>query len=107
MLGHADSLVGLGGGSPRLVADISAWEVAVAAPSNIMNDAVAVMGPDPCPVAPTESQNSLFRAPVERAQPNLRLASFGKSAESSAAQRYGSMWTTHLLVGSDREAKRS
>ena len=40
-------LVGLGGGAPRLVADVSAWEVAVAAPSNIANDAVAVMGPDP------------------------------------------------------------
>ena len=40
-------LVGLGGGAPRLVADVSAWEVAVAAPSNISNDAVAIMGPDP------------------------------------------------------------
>ncbi|MAY80163.1 MAG: hypothetical protein CL930_05180 [Deltaproteobacteria bacterium] len=40
-------LVGLGGGAPRLVADVSAWEVAVAAPSNIANDAVAMVGPDP------------------------------------------------------------
>jgi hypothetical protein len=31
------------------VADVSAWEVAVAAPSNIANDAVAIMGPDPEP----------------------------------------------------------
>jgi hypothetical protein len=42
-------LVGLGGGAPRLVADVSAWEVAVAAPSNIENQAVAIVGPDPHP----------------------------------------------------------
>ena len=83
-------LVGLGGGSPRLVADVSAWEVAVAAPSNIMNDAVAVMGPDPEAIAPSVAQK-LDQEPVtQRAKPNLRLAtqSFG-SHLSQAAQRYG------------------
>ena len=83
-------LVGLGGGSPRLVADVSAWEVAVAAPSNIMNDAVAVMGPDPEAAAPPVSQSLDTNQVDQRPAPNLRLAtkSFG-SHLSQAAQRYG------------------
>jgi hypothetical protein len=88
-------LVGLGGGSPRLVADVSAWEVAVAAPSNIMNDAVAVMGPDP-------DEEPVSITPQEAAAPNLRLAteSFG-SHLSQAAQRYGDV-AAKVEVSSDR-----
>ena len=59
-------LVGLGGGAPRLVADVSAWEVAVAAPSNISNDAVAIVGPDPeasAPVAAEAQATPLHVAP--------------------------------------------
>ena len=59
-------LVGLGGGAPRLVADVSAWEVAVAAPSNISNDVVALVGPDPDaerPVATPEQSPGLRVAP--------------------------------------------
>jgi len=90
-------LVGLGGGSPRLVADVSAWEVAVAAPSNIANDAVAVMGPDPearfAAVAPTPENVAPTPENLGSADedaPNLRLArkSFGTHL-SQAAQRYG------------------
>ena len=66
-------LVGLGGGAPRLVADVSAWEVAVAAPSNIANDAVAIMGPDP------EAQ-----AGVEDIRPQLHVAP--KAFETHLAQ---------------------
>ena len=66
-------LVGLGGGAPRLVADVSAWEVAVAAPSNIANDAVAIMGPDP------EAQAS-----VEDIRPQLHVAP--KAFETHLAQ---------------------
>ena len=66
-------LVGLGGGAPRLVADVSAWEVAVAAPSNIANDAVAIVGPDP------EEQAS-----VEEIRPQLRVAP--KAFETHLAQ---------------------
>ena len=58
-------LVGLGGGAPRLVADVSAWEVAVAAPSNIANDAVAVVGPDP---------DAQLLAQAESAPPQLHVA---------------------------------
>ena len=82
-------LVGLGGGSPRLVADVSAWEVAVAAPSNIMNDAVAVMGPDPDQGVSHVPPSPVTHTPEERSTPNLWLASqsFG-SHLSKAAQRY-------------------
>ena len=66
-------LVGLGGGAPRLVADVSAWEVAVAAPSNIANDAVAIMGPDP------EEQGV-----IEDVRPQLRVAP--KAFETHLAQ---------------------
>ena len=73
-------LVGLGGGAPRLVADVSAWEVAVAAPSNITNDAVAVVGPDP----------DVGNAPVPlHAAPNLRVAPKPFDAHlASASQRF-------------------
>lgn len=66
-------LVGLGGGAPRLVADVSAWEVAVAAPSNLANDAVAMMGPDP------DEQVA-----VEEIRPQLRVAP--KAFETHLAQ---------------------
>ena len=52
---------------------MSAWEVAVAAPSNIANDAVAIMGPDP------EEQAS-----VEEIRPQLRVAP--KAFETHLAQ---------------------
>jgi len=73
-------LVGLGGGSPRLVADVSAWEVAVAAPSNIANDAVAVVGPDP---------DAQLLNDVEERRASLHVAtnSFGGQLKQ-AAERY-------------------
>ena len=88
-------LVGLGGGAPRLVADVSAWEVAVAAPSNVMNDAVASMGPDP-----DDAHNNVtlinnerdVAQPItpKREAPALRLAREGFGAQlSRAAKRYG------------------
>jgi hypothetical protein len=54
-------LVGLGSGAPRLVADVSAWEVAVAAPSNIANDAVAMVGPDPDETVCVEPQPAVSK----------------------------------------------
>ncbi len=86
-------LVGLGGGAPRLVADVSAWEVAVAAPSNVMNDAVASAGPDPDQASVTQlTDRRVVAQPVsaEREAPALRLASKGFGAElARAAKRYG------------------
>ena len=74
-------LVGLGGGSPRLVADISAWEVAVAAPSNIANDALAIVGDDPMPSTPAEVKE-------RRSQLHVAPASF-ETQLSQAAALYG------------------
>lgn len=74
-------LVGLGGGSPRLVADISAWEVAVAAPSNIANDALAIVGNDPMPSSPAEVEE-------RRSQLHVAPASF-ETQLSQAAALYG------------------
>jgi flagellar biogenesis protein FliO len=74
-------LVGLGGGSPRLVADISAWEVAVAAPSNISNDALAIVGPDPM-------ENTADQVEERRAQLHVAPNSFSTQL-SQAAARYG------------------
>ena len=74
-------LVGLGGGAPRLVADVSAWEVAVAAPANIANDAIAVVGPDPLPESTTNADK-------RRAQLHVAPASF-ESQLGQAAARYG------------------
>ena len=70
-------LVGLGGGAPRLVADVSAWDVAVAAPSNIENQAVAVVGPQP-DIGPTMVQ--------EIQRPDLHLASFDGHLAQAAAR---------------------
>jgi hypothetical protein len=75
-------LVGLGGGAPRLVADVSAWEVAVAAPSNIENQAVAIVGPDPHP----DPHPELIEA-VEDRRASLHVASFDGHLHQ-AAQRY-------------------
>lgn len=76
-------LVGLGGGAPRLVADVSAWEVAVAAPSNIANDAVAVVGPDPVDSATTSSG-------VEERRASLHVAPATFETQlSQAAACYG------------------
>jgi len=86
-------LVGLGSGAPRLVADVSAWEVAVAAPSNISNDAVALMGPDPdgsASVPPVERPNHLHVAP----------RTFGGHLEQ-AAKRYGIQDSTEEESGLD------
>jgi hypothetical protein len=77
-------LVGLGGGAPRLVADVSAWEVAVAAPSNIDNQAVAIVGPDPIP---TPTATTEINPPVKTARPTLRVASFDGQLRE-AVQRY-------------------
>lgn len=76
-------LVGLGGGAPRLVADVSAWEVAVAAPSNISNDAVSFVGPDPDSVA-----HDLGDPDERRSQLHVAPRTFGGHLEQ-AAQRYG------------------
>ena len=71
-------LVGLGGGAPRLVADVSAWEVAVAAPSNIANDAVAMVGPDP--------DNLVERTPE---QSGSKIALIPKSFSTHMSQANG------------------
>ncbi len=96
-------LVGLGGGSPRLVADVSAWEVAVAAPSNIANDAVALMGPDPelespqqlraptaLKVAPQPFEGHLRKASQRYSEPSERVEESANKAvliEEVLAQR--------------------
>ena len=86
-------LVGLGSGAPRLVADVSAWEVAVAAPSNISNDAVALVGPDP--------DGGASVPPVER-PPHLHVAprTFNGHLEQ-AAKRYGLQDSTEEESGLD------
>jgi len=81
-------LVGLGGGSPRLVADVSAWEVAVAAPSNISNDAVALVGPDPDsdPQVATSPTTAPLRVAPKPFEGHLQQASerYAVSEERSA-----------------------
>ena len=98
-------LVGLGGGAPRLVADVSAWEVAVAAPSNVMNDAVASVGPDPDEthnnVTPINDEQAVTPPHTPRREaPSLRLAREGFGAQlSRAAQRYGEVEDATVTSG--------
>ena len=64
------------------MADVSAWEVAVAAPANLANDAIAVVGPDPLPESPVNPDQ-------RRAQLHVAPASFDAQLGQAAA-RYGS-----------------
>lgn len=92
-------LVGLGGGAPRLVADVSAWEVAVAAPSNIANDAVAVVGPDP-----VEAQPVSAGVDERRASLHVAPATF-ETQLSQAAARYGAADSDNTSTGDEGRSK--
>jgi hypothetical protein len=67
-------LVGFGGGAPRLVADVSAWDVAVAAPAPESAAAPHHTGPDPIQLAPVQ---------VEQA---AAPSSFGGTLKTAAAR---------------------
>ena len=90
-------LVGLGGGAPRLVADVSAWEVAVAAPANLANDAIAVVGPDPL-------SDSSVNPDQRRVQLHVAPASF-EAQLGQAAARYGSNGGTESPAESGGRSK--
>jgi len=91
-------LVGLGGGAPRLVADVSAWEVAVAAPSNISNDAVAFVGPDP-------DVDALGDADERRSRLHVAPQTFGGHLKQ-AAQRYESQDSASIEDGAPDSSRK-
>ncbi len=78
-------LVGFGGGAPRLVADVSAWEVAVAAPSPVLADEPrsTVAMPVSEPVLATQS-------PVD-GMGEVISTGFGRALQG--ATRYGTVST--------------
>jgi hypothetical protein len=67
-------LVGFGGGAPRLVADVSAWDVAVAAPAPESAAAPHHTGPDPLQAVPVQVEQAAVPA------------SFGGTLKTAAAR---------------------
>jgi len=81
-------VVGLGGGAPRLVADVSAWDVAVAAPSMVEADEprMVVGAPSNVEFEPVEAPVTL---PAQSAE-----APFGHALQGAAARYSAAMGET-------------